>query len=128
MSNQTAFQITKIGQIAIPVTNLERAVSFYRDMLGLTFLFQVPNLAFFQCGEVRLMLSPPEGDGQGLPGSVIYYQVPDLQAAYQALREREADFIDEPHLIAKMEDHDLWMVFLRDSEGNMVGLMSEVRR
>jgi methylmalonyl-CoA/ethylmalonyl-CoA epimerase len=127
MSIQEQLQISRIGQVAIPVHQLERAVTFYRDMLGMTFLFQTPDLAFFQCGETRLLLSIPEGPGASHHASVLYYQVEDIQSAYQLLRQRDVKLIDEPHLIAKMPDHDLWMAFFEDTEGNMLGLMCEVR-
>ena len=128
MSTNTTIGISQIGQIAITVQDLDRAVAFYRDTLGLTLLFQAPpGLAFFQCGEVRLLLSRPEGVESSQAASVLYYKVADIQQAYATLQQRQVDFIDEPHLIAKLPDHDLWMVFLRDSEGNMVALMSEVR-
>ena len=120
--------LDRIGQIAINVKDLARAVRFYRDTLGMRFLFEVPNLAFFDCGGVRLMLSPAEKPEFDHPGSVLYYKVADINATFAALKGRDVDFIDEPHLIARMPDHDLWMVFLRDSEGNTLGLMSEVRR
>jgi catechol 2,3-dioxygenase-like lactoylglutathione lyase family enzyme len=120
--------LDRIGQIAINVKDLARAVRFYRDTLGMRFLFEVPNLAFFDCGGVRLMLGPAEKPEFDHPGSVLYYKVADINATFAALKARAAAFIDEPHLIAKMPDHDLWMVFLRDSEGNTLGLMSEVRR
>ncbi|AHG92524.1 Glyoxalase-like domain protein (plasmid) [Gemmatirosa kalamazoonensis] len=116
----------RIGQISVLVQDVERATAFYRDVLGLRFLFSAPpGLAFFDCGGVRLMLSRPEGESGGT--SVLYYLVPDIRAAYDTLAARGVTFVDEPHLIARMPDHDLWMVFLRDSEGNTVGLMSEVR-
>ena len=120
--------LDRIGQIAINVKDLARAVRFYRDTLGMRFLFEVPNLAFFDCGGVRLMLGPAEKPEFDHPGSVLYYKVADINATFAALKGRDVAFIDEPHLIAKMLDHDLWMVFFRDSEGNMLGLMSEVRR
>lgn len=119
--------LDRIGQIALRAKDLERAVQFYRDTLGMRFLFEVPNLAFFDCGGVRLMLGLPEGDFDH-PGSVLYYKVPDLNATYEALKRRNVDFIDAPHIIAKMPDHDLWMVFFHDSEGNTLALMSEVPR
>jgi predicted enzyme related to lactoylglutathione lyase len=119
---------TRIGQIAVNIKDLDRAVAFYRDVLGLTFLFQAPpSLAFFDCGGVRLMLSPPEGPEHDHPGSVIYYVVENIQAAYAGILARGAESAGEPHMIAKMPDHDLWMAFVKDSEGNLVGLMSEVR-
>jgi methylmalonyl-CoA/ethylmalonyl-CoA epimerase len=119
--------ITQIGQIAIPIQDLDRAVAFYRDALGLPFLFQAPpGLAFFQCGEVRLLLSRSEG-ADSVHASVLYYKVADIQQAYAKLQARQVKFIVTPHLIAKLPDHDLWMVFFYDSEGNTVALMSEVR-
>jgi len=120
--------LDRIGQIAIRVHDIGRAVRFYRDTLGMRFLFEVPNLAFFDCGGVRLMLSIPESAEFNHAGSVIYYRVPDIHHAYEALRKRGVEFIDEPHLIAKLDDHDLWMAFLRDPEGNTLALMSEVAR
>ena len=119
--------LTSIGQIAVRATDLDRAVAFYRDTLGVPFLFRLPNLAFFQLGDVRLMLSPAETAEFDHPASVIYYKVDDIDAAYGALRAKGVDFIDAPHLIATMPDHDLWMAFLKDSEGNTLALMCEKR-
>ena len=119
--------ITQIGQIAIRAQELERAVAFYRDMLELPFLFSTGDLAFLQCGEVRLMLSQPETTAADHPGSIIYYKVANIQQAYDRLRNQNVRFIDEPHLIAKMADHELWMVFFYDTEGNTLALMAEVR-
>jgi methylmalonyl-CoA/ethylmalonyl-CoA epimerase len=128
MLTTSALSISQIGQITIPIQNLDRAVAFYRDTLDLSFLFQAPpGLAFFQCGAVRLMLSKPEGVDEGQAASVLYYKVADIQQAYATLQARQTALIDEPHLIAKLPDHELWMFFLRDSEGNMLGIMSEVR-
>jgi methylmalonyl-CoA/ethylmalonyl-CoA epimerase len=117
---------TGVGQLAIPVTDLERAVTFYRDVLGLRFLFRAPpSLAFLQCGEVRLMLSQvPPGANEAAVG-VIYYRVPDLDVAYATLRERGARFVDTPHRIARLENHELWMVFLRDPDEHLLALMAE---
>jgi methylmalonyl-CoA/ethylmalonyl-CoA epimerase len=126
MTEQVA--LDRIGQIAIRATDIARAVRFYRDTLGMRFLFEVPNLAFFDCGGVRLMLSGAESPEFDHPGSVLYYKVSDIDASYEALKKRGVQFIDQPHLIAKMEDHDLWMVFFRDSEGNTLSLMCEKRR
>jgi methylmalonyl-CoA/ethylmalonyl-CoA epimerase len=126
-SSTAPVSLQRIGQIAVPVQDLDRAVTFYADVLGLRLLFRAPpGLAFFECGGVRLMLSRPDGpDGSG--ASVVYYVVADLPSAHAALRARGADVVQPPHLIARLPDHDLWMAFLRDSEGNMLGLMSEVR-
>jgi methylmalonyl-CoA/ethylmalonyl-CoA epimerase len=128
VTDSTSLGPSRIGQIAVNIKDLDRAVGFYRDVLGLTFLFQAPpSLAFFDCGGVRLMLSPPEGPEHDHPASVIYYVVDDLEAAYAGIVARGAESFDGPHLIAKMPDHDLWMAFVKDTEGNHVGLMSEVR-
>ena len=122
-----AVSLTTIGQIAVRAKDLDRAVAFYRDTLGAPFLFRVPNLAFFQLGGVRLMLSPAETAEFDHPGSVIYYNVDDIDAAYTALKEKGVTFMDAPHLIAKLPDHDLWMAFLKDSEENTLALMCEKR-
>lgn len=130
-ADSAAPAIERIGQIAVPIRDLDSAVSFYRDTLGLTLLFQAPpGLAFFDCGGVRLMLSLPEADAEVRPAAIVYYLVPDLQAAWAALSEHAAKGVGgaaEPHLIAKMPDHDLWMAFVEDGQGNTLGLMSEVR-
>jgi methylmalonyl-CoA/ethylmalonyl-CoA epimerase len=130
MSTQTAwsFGLSEIGQIAVNVHDLKRATAFYRETLGMKFLFEVPNMAFFDCGAVRLMLGTAERPEFDHPASVIYYRVADLQQAYQVLRSRGARFEGAPHLIARLPDHELWMAFLRDSENNLLALMSEVRK
>ena len=118
--------LSRIHQISMRVHDVDRAVRFYRDTLGLPFLFAAPpRMAFFDCQGVRLMLSTPE-PGFDHPGSVIYYKVKDITGSYESLKQRGVEFIDQPHLIAKMPDHDLWMVFLRDTEGNTLALMSEI--
>ena len=120
--------LDKIGPIAINVKDVGRAVQFYRDTLGMKFLFEVPNLAFFDCGGVRLMLGGAEKPEFDHAASVLYYKVSDINASYEALKTRGVSFIDQPHLIAKLADHDLWMVFFNDPEGNTLALMSEVTR
>ena len=121
-------QLGAIGQIATAVRDLERAVAFYRDRLGLRFLFQVPpGLAFFDCGGVRLMIEVPPDKEFDHPGSILYFRVDDIHRAYADLRERGVEFRDEPHLIAKLPDHELWMAFFRDGEGNTLALMHEKR-
>lgn len=119
--------LDRVGQIAVPVTDLERAIEFYRDTLGMRFLFQAPpGLAFFDLSGVRLMLDAPASEQAG-SGSLIYYKVGDLEAAFAALSERGVVFEAEPHLVARLPDHELWMAFLRDPDGNLLALMSEVR-
>ena len=127
-SATTAFRLGQIGQIAVPVSDINRAIAFYRDILGMRFLFQAPpGLGFFDCAGVRLMLDSP-AKAQAGNSSVIYYRVPDLHVAYETLSARGAVFEATPHLIAKLPDHELWMAFLRDPDANLLALMSEVRQ
>ncbi|MFC4620390.1 VOC family protein [Camelliibacillus cellulosilyticus] len=123
MSND---QIQKISQIGIPVTDLNRAVPFYQNLLNLPLLFQTDRMAFFECGDVKLMLSLPESDAFAHPSSVIYFHVEDIHAAYQDLSDKGVAFRDNPHLIAKMDNTETWMVFFHDTEDNLHALMSEV--
>jgi methylmalonyl-CoA/ethylmalonyl-CoA epimerase len=121
------FSLSVIGQIAVRAIDLDRAVAFYRDVLGMRFLFQAPpGLAFFDCAGVRLLIDKPEAEFDH-PSSVIYYRVPDIHQAHASLVARGVQFRAEPQLIAKMPDHDLWMAFFDDTEGNTLALMSEVR-
>ena len=119
--------IKQIGQIAINVHDTNRAVEFYRDTLGLKHLFTAGNLAFFDCGGVRLMLSPPEKAEFDHPSSILYFKVDDIQAAHQRLMHQNVKMEDKPHLVARMPDHELWLNEFRDSENNLMCLMSEVR-
>jgi methylmalonyl-CoA/ethylmalonyl-CoA epimerase len=126
--NSSDFGLNQIGQIAIPVSNLERAVAFYRDVLGMRFLFQAPpELAFFDCGGVRLMLDVPVKEQSEHYASIIYYKVDDLPLAVEILKARGVSFEQEPELVARMPDHELWMAFLKDPDENMIGLMWEKR-
>lgn len=127
MAAADTLEITGIGQIAINCHDLKRATEFYRDKLGMRLLYEFPGLAFFDCGGVRLMLSEPEKAEFDHPASIIYYRVGDIQQASRTLIDKGVELEHEPRIIAKMPDHDLWMFFVRDSEGNLVGLMSEVR-
>jgi predicted enzyme related to lactoylglutathione lyase len=118
--------ITSIGQISIIVHDLKRATAFYRDALGLPLLFTAGNLAFFNCGGVRLMLGPAETPELDHPSSILYFRVPEINAAYRRLLELGVPMMAPPRLIAPMPAYDLWMVGFRDSEGNIMQLMSEV--
>jgi methylmalonyl-CoA/ethylmalonyl-CoA epimerase len=120
--------LSRIGQIAITVKDVERATAFYRDALGMRFLFAFPGLAFFDCEGVRIMISRPEKPEFDHPASILYFRVDDIQGAYQILRERKVRFEDEPHIVARMTDHDLWMTFFRDLDENLFALMSEVSK
>ena len=129
MSDQinAAFSLNEIGQIAVPVSDLERAIAFYRDVLGMRFLFKAPpGLGFFDCNGVRLLLDVPAKANSENFSSIIYYKVPDLQAAFETLSERGVNFEEEPQLVAKMPDHELWMAFFRDPDSNLLALMSEI--
>jgi catechol 2,3-dioxygenase-like lactoylglutathione lyase family enzyme len=118
-----------IGQASINVHDVEKAVAFYRDTLGMRFLFQAgPKMAFFDCGGVRLMLAVPEKPEFDHPSSVFYFKVGDIRAVAATLESRGVPFEGPPHMIAAMPDHDLWMAFFRDVEGNLLALMSEVPR
>jgi methylmalonyl-CoA/ethylmalonyl-CoA epimerase len=120
--------LRQIGQIAVTVQDIERAVRFYGDTLGLRLLFRAPpGLAFFDCGGVRLMLSRPEGTAEPKTTAPLYYVVDDIGAAHGLLTGRGVKFVGDPHIVARMPDHDLWMAFFHDSEGNLLGLMSEAR-
>ena len=123
------FGLSQIGQIAVPVGDIDRAIAFYRDTLGMRFLFAAPpGLGFFDCAGVRLMLdAPAKAQGDNF-SSVIYYKVPDLNTAFETLSARGVLFEAEPRLMAKLPDHELWMAFFRDPDGNLLALMSEVRR
>ena len=121
------FGLSAIGQIAITVTDVDRAIAFYRQTLGIPFLFQVPNMGFFDCGGVRLMLTAPEKPGEQF-SSILYFKVPDIHAAFGALTSRGAAFEAEPHLVARLPAHDLWMAFFRDPDRNLLALMSEAPR
>jgi methylmalonyl-CoA/ethylmalonyl-CoA epimerase len=120
--------IKNIGQISIIVHDLQRATAFYRDTLGLPLLFTAPNLAFFDCGGVRLMLGPAETPELDHPSSILYFRVPDLTTAHQRLVDMGVQIVAPPRLIAPMPTYDLWMSAFRDSEGNIHQLMSEVPR
>ncbi len=115
-----------IGQIAITVDDLSRAKDFYQNILGMKFLFDAGHLAFLQCGSVRLMLTTPEKP-EPRGGTILYYKVDDIHATCAAIKARGASLLEEPHLIARMPDHDLWMASLKDPADNILGIMCEVR-
>ena len=122
-------QLSEIGQIAIVVSDVAKATTFYRDVLGLQFLFSAgPNLSFLAAGSVRLMLTKPEGSGEVGKNSILYFKVADLPAAHAAILARGAKNEHDPRLVAKLPNHELWMGFVRDPDGNIVGLMSEVKK
>ena len=121
------FGLSTIEQIAVNAHDIERATAFYRDKLGMKHLFSVPpNLAFFDCDGIRLMLSLPAKPEFDHPSSIIYFNVPDLQLAHTTLSERGVQFDEGPTFVADMGTYDLWLASFRDSENNILALMSNV--
>lgn len=119
------FGLRALGQIALTVQDLDRALAHYRDTLGVPFLFQVPKMAFFDLDGVRLMLATPEGVPDGHGTSILYFRVDGIESAHDTLKERGVAFDTDPTLIADMGDHELWMAFFKDSENNQLALMEE---
>ena len=129
-SKNFSLNLSKIGQIAIGVSDIDRATEFYRDTLGMRYLFSAPpGMSFFDCDGVRLMLTLPEqGRDESKSSSVIYYTVEDVQQATETLKSRGVRFIGEPHIIHSTDTYDLWMSFFTDPDGNTLALMAEVPR
>jgi len=121
-------QLTGILQIAITAKEIDRATAFYRDVLGLRMLFNAPNMAFFDCGGVRLYLASGEGTEQHGASSLIYFRTGDISGLMAALKGKGVSIHQEPHIIARMPDHDLWLMWIRDSESNLLGVMEERKR
>jgi methylmalonyl-CoA/ethylmalonyl-CoA epimerase len=118
--------VSALGQVALTVSDVARSTAFYRDVVGLRFLFAPgSSLAFLDLGNVRLMLSTPEGEFTPGSGTVLYLRVADIVASHGAMRARGVTFVDEPHLVAPMPDHDLWMCFFKDPDGHLLALMCE---
>jgi methylmalonyl-CoA/ethylmalonyl-CoA epimerase len=115
-----------LGQLSMNAKDLERATAFYRDVLGVPFLFQVPKMAFFDLDGIRLMLATPENPAYDHPGSILYFRVADIGSAHGALSARGVAFDTRPQMIADMGDHELWMAFFKDTEGNQLALMAEI--
>lgn len=119
------FALGPIGQISVNVHDLDRAVAFYSERLRLPLLFCNSGMAFFSAGSQRLMLTKAERPEFDHPSSVLYFTVPEIRTAYQALVERGVHFAGSPHLVARLERTELWMAFFHDSEANLLALMSE---
>lgn len=120
--------LSRIGQVSVNARDFDRAVRFYRDTLGVPFLFTAPlHLAFFDCSGVRLLVDLPEDREFDHPGSILYFTVDDIRQMHQLLESRGVVFRQPPHLIARLPDREVWMAFFDDSEGNVLALMSEPR-
>jgi len=121
-------KLSAIRQIAVTVSDVSQALVFYRDVLGLSFLFSPgPNLAFLSAGGIRIMLTTPQGAGAVGQNSILYFTATDIAATHATIVSRGAKSEREPQLTAKMPDHELWTAFVRDPDGNLVGLMEEKR-
>ncbi len=117
-------QVEGIAQVALTVTDLDAAKRFYGDVLGMRFSFESGNMAFYRCGEVRVMLGSAEKPASGA-GTLLYFRVADLDVSFVALQREGVEIVQEPHLVARMKGHDLWLAFVKDPAGNTLGLMSE---
>jgi predicted enzyme related to lactoylglutathione lyase len=125
-TTSSSTQVTALRQVALTVSDVARSIEFYRDLIGLPFLFAAgPNLAFLAIGDVRLMLAGPEGEFRPGNSSVLYFKVDDIIAAHAEMSARGVPFITAPHLIARMPDHDLWLSDFRDPDGHTMALMCE---
>lgn len=121
-------KLSRIGQIAVNVRDARRAIAFYRDVLGMEYLFEVPRMGFFDCDGIRLMLAESESPDSHHPSSIIYYGVDDIQSTHDKLIQAGVEFTSPPRRIATVGDYDLWMAFFKDPDDNTLGLMSEVPR
>jgi predicted enzyme related to lactoylglutathione lyase len=118
-----------IAQVLLPVDNLDRAMTFYRDTLGLRFLFAAPpQMTFFQCGNVRLLVGILPAGQKAQRGSAIYFQVADIHAVFKTLKDRGVEFIAEPHIINRTAESELWLAEFSDPDGNQLALMSDSAR
>lgn len=117
--------IETVGQIGIPSRDVSRSVAFYRDILRIPLLFEAPRLAFFECGAVRLSIGPPREKISH--GATVYFKVGDVHQTAADLQSRGVEFDRQPHLVAKMPDHEIWMAFFHDPDGNPLALMGAIR-
>ena len=126
MEKDMPFSLNRIGQLGLSVEDVDRAEAFYRDVLRLRLLYRFGDLVFFDCAGVRLLLEKTTAhSGSAIHGSPIYFNCADLTLAVRELQQRGVVFTSMPHLIAPMEDHDLWMAFFEDPDGHTLALMSE---
>jgi methylmalonyl-CoA/ethylmalonyl-CoA epimerase len=125
-STTQTVHLDRIGQIAISVSDLERSKQFYGETLGMKFLFDAGPMAFYRCGETRFMIGAGNEKTVVPGGTILYFTVDDLNAVHASLVAQDVYFLVEPHLVAKMPDHELWMAFLKDPDGYTIGLMSEI--
>ena len=117
---------TGILHAGLLVADIARSLAFYRDVLGMQLLFEAEGMSFFQCGDIRLMIGTAAGESGDVPSHIIYFSVEDISTAHEALAARGVEFVSEPAVVHKAESHELWLAFFRDSDGNMMALLSEV--
>ena len=120
-----AFTLSQLGQVSLTVDDIDTAERFYGETLGLRKLFRFGDLVFFDCSGVRLFIEKSNSKPFTPASSVLYFRTPDIGMAFQQLKSRGVSFVDSPHMIAPMEDHDLWMTFFKDPSGNTLALMHE---
>jgi methylmalonyl-CoA/ethylmalonyl-CoA epimerase len=116
----------KVAQLLVPIDDFEKGVAFYKDVLGLPFLFAAPpQMAFFNCGGVRLLVGVMPPGQKAQRGSAIYFQVPDIRAVHSALKQKGVNFNGEPHVVHRTATSELWLAEFTDPDGNQLALMSE---
>jgi catechol 2,3-dioxygenase-like lactoylglutathione lyase family enzyme len=125
MTASDRVRLGRIAQIALAVKDLPRSIEFYRERLGLPFLFEAPGLAFFQCGEIMLMLSHPSSPEFDHPAAILYFEVADIESAHAALLSKDVSFIDNPHVVHRSPEMELWMAFFRDPDQNVLAIRME---
>ena len=114
-----------IGQVSRSVADIMDSEAWYRDVLGLPHLFTFGDLAFFECGGVRLYLQ----QGEVKPESILYFRVADIHTVAKALGEKEVEFVSAPHMVHRHEDGtEEWMAFFNDPEGRPLALMARAER
>jgi methylmalonyl-CoA/ethylmalonyl-CoA epimerase len=128
MKSDSEFHLDQITQISVNAHDVKRAEAFYRDKLGMKHLFTVPNMAFFDCGGIRLMVGIASSPDLDHPSSILYFKVKNIQEAHQTLSERGVQFATQPFMVAQMPTYELWLAEFRDSEQNVLSLMAEVPR
>jgi predicted enzyme related to lactoylglutathione lyase len=125
MSETPSQPLRRIAQVAVPVVNLQRATTFYRDTLGLRPMFAAPSIAMFECGGVRIALSAGESPSTNPPGSIVYFGVDDIRSAYEDLQSRGVEFIRDPEVVGTTGPREHWMAFFHDTEGNVLAIAGE---
>lgn len=120
-----AFTLNRLGQVSLTVDDVDVAEQFYAEILGLRKLYRFGDLVFFDCAGVRLFITKPETEDFSPASSILYFRTPDINSSVQEMAARGVSFINEPHVVAEMEDHDLWMAFFTDPAGNTLALMHE---